>query len=95
MDSEMQETLLKAADYTSTETHRYTKCVHLLLLAGMIFWIVSSLINHTSLNSHAVFSAIADFAEGAATGMILCAIIFTSRYGQRIKAFKQRLIKRQ
>lgn len=95
MDNEMQETLLKAADYTSTETQRYTKRVHLLLLAGMIFWIVSSLINHTSLNSHAVFSAIADFAEGAAMGMILCGIIFTSRYGQKIKAFKQRLIKRQ
>ena len=69
--------------------------VHRLLLTGAIFWFVSSLINHTILNSNAELSAIADFAEGAAIGMIICGIVFTSRYGQRIKAFKQRLLKRQ
>lgn len=69
--------------------------VHRLLLTGTIFWFVSSLINHTILNSNAVLSAIADFAEGAAIGMIICGILFTSRYGQRIKAFKQRLLKKE
>ncbi len=95
MNSEMEETVLKAVDYTNTETKRYTKRVHLFLLIGAIFWFVSSLINHTTLNSNAVLSAISDFAEGAAIGMIICGIIFTSRYGQRIKAFKKRLLKRQ
>ena len=38
---------------------------------------------------------IADFAEGAAIGMIICGIVFTGRYGQRIKAFKQRLLKKE
>ena len=95
MNSEMEETVLKAVNYTNTETERYTKRVHLLLLTGAIFWFVSSLINHTTLNSNAVLSAISDFAEGVAIGMIICGIIFTSRYGQRIKAFKRRLLKRQ
>jgi hypothetical protein len=40
-------------------------------------------------------SAISDFSGGAACGMVICGIVFTSRYGQRIKAFKQRLLKRQ
>lgn len=90
-----EETALKAADYVNTETERYTKRVHRLLLTGAIFWFVSSLINHTILNSNAVLSAIADFAEGAAIGMIICGIVFTGRYGQRIKAFKQRLLKKE
>lgn len=95
MNSEMEETVLKAVDYTNTETERYTKSVHLLLLVGAIFWFVSSLIDHTTLNNNAVLSAVSDFAEGAAIGMIIYGIIFTSRFGQRIKAFKQRLLKRQ
>lgn len=95
MNNEMEETVLKSVDYTNAETERYTKRVHLLLLTGAIFWFVSSLINHTTLNSNVVLSAISDFSEGAAIGMIICGIIFTSRYGQRIKAFKQRLLKRQ
>ena len=95
MNTEIKETVLKAVDYTNTETERYNKRVHRLLLTGAIFWFVSSLIDHTVLNSNGVLSAISDFAEGAAIGMIICGIVFTSRYGQRIKAFKQRLLKRQ
>lgn len=95
VNNEKEETVLKAVDYANTEIERYTKRVHRLLLTGAIFWFVSSLINHTVLNSNAVLSAISNFAEGAAIGMIICGIVFTSRYGQRIKAFKQRLLKRQ
>lgn len=94
MNREMEETILKAVDYTNTETEQYTKRVHLLLLAGAIFWFVSSLINHTALNDYTVFRTISAFVEGAAIGMMICGIIFTSRYGWRIKAFKQRLLKR-
>lgn len=95
VNTENNETVLKAVDYTNTETERYTRRVHWLLLIGAIFWFVSSFINHTVLDSNAVFNAISNFAEGAAIGMIICGIVFTSRYGQRIKAFKQRLVKRQ
>ena len=95
VNTENNETVLKAVDYTNTETERYTRRVHWLLLIGAIFLFVSSFINHTVLDSNAVFNAISNFAEGAAIGMIICGIVFTSRYGQRIKAFKQRLVKRQ
>ena len=95
MNREIEETVLKAVDYTNTETQRYTRRVHLLLITGALFWLVSSLIHHTALNENAVFGAAADFAEGAACTMTVCGIIFTSHYGQRLKAFKQRLLKRQ
>ncbi len=95
MDKETKETVLKAAEYMNMGTEQYTKRVHLLLLTGAIFWFVASLISHTELNNNAVLNAVSNFAEGAAIGMILCGIVFTSRYGQRIRAFKQRLLKRQ
>ncbi len=94
MDKETKETVLKTAEYMNMGTKQYTKRVHLLLLAGGILWFVASLISHTELNNNAVLNAVSNFAEGAAIGMILCGFVFTCRYGQKIRAFKQRLHKR-
>lgn len=92
MNKELEETVLKAVDYTNSEAERYTKRIQLLLLIGVILWFVSQLINHTSFVENHVVNAVANFTEGAACGMIICGIIFTSRYGQKINAFKQRLL---
>lgn len=95
MNKETKETVLKAAEYMNMGIEQYTKRVHLLLLTGVVFWFVAGLISHTELNNNTVLNAVSNFAEGIATGMILCGIVFTSRYGQRIRAFKKRLLKRQ
>ena len=95
MNKELEETVLKAVDYTNSETELYIKRVHGLLFIGAMLWLISQLIGHTSLVDNNVMSAISDFSEGAACGMVVCGIIITSRHGQRIKAFKQRLLKRQ
>jgi hypothetical protein len=42
-----------------------------------------------------ILSAIANFMEGATFGMLICGIVVTSRYSQKLKAFKERLLKRQ
>lgn len=95
MNKELEETVLKAADYTSTETSKYTRNVHSLLLAGAGLWFVSQLICHTELYEYYVLSCISDFAEGMAAGMLICGLIVTSRYRKKIKEFKQRLLKRK
>ena len=92
VNCETKETLVKAADYMSEETIRYTARVRRLLLAGWILWFISSLIRHTGLDDISAMRPFSDFAEGAATGMILCGILFTSRYGHKIKSFKNRLL---
>ena len=95
VNNELEETVLKAVDYTNSGAERYIKRVRRLLLIGAMLWFVSQLITHTSLSHNNIVNAISDFSEGAACGMVICGIIFTGRYGQRISAFKQRLIKRQ
>ena len=94
MNKELEETVLKAADYTNSETERYTKRVFWILLIGAVLWITSHLISHTSLIENDVMSAISEFSMGAASGMLICGIISTSCYGRRLRAFKQRLLKR-
>jgi len=94
MDNELKQIALKAADYTNNETERYARRIHLLLLAGAVLWFLSQLISHTSFAENNIMSAISEFSEGAACGLVLCGILATSRYEHRIKAFKQRLLKR-
>ena len=36
-----------------------------------------------------------NFAQGLAVGMLFSGIIMSSRYGAKVKAFKQRLFKRK
>lgn len=91
MNKEMEETVLKAVDYSNTETEKFTKRVHWLLLIGAILWFVAHMIGHTGLAGNPVADAIAEFSSGAACGMLICGIVATSRYGQRIKAFKLRI----
>ena len=94
MNKELEETVLKAVDYTNSETERYTKRVFWLLLIGAVLWFTSHLISHTSLVENDVMSAISEFSMGAACGMLICGIISTSCYGRRLRAFKQRVLKR-
>ncbi len=95
MDKNLEETILKTADYTNTQTEQYTKRVRFVFIFSAILWFVSQLINHTALDEIAVLTAISDFADGAAIGLLFVGIIVTSRYGNRIRAFKQRLLKRK
>ncbi len=95
MNNELEETVLKAVDYTSSETSKFTQRVHWLLLIGAILWAASQLICHTELSGIHAMKLFSDFAEGMAGGMLICGIVMTSRYGQKIKEFKQRLLKRQ
>lgn len=95
MNKETEETVLKAVDYTNTDMSNYTRKVNWLLLVGVIFWFVSQIIAHTDLAEIKVWDAAAEFLAGAGSGLVICGIIVTSRYGQKLKAFKQRLLKKQ
>lgn len=94
MDKEVKETVLDAVEYTNLEAERYTRYIHRLFLAGTILWFISQVITHTGL-AQTYMKYAGYFCEGAAGGMILCGLFMTSRYGKKLRAFKQRLLKRQ
>lgn len=93
MNKELETTVLKAVDYANSETEKYTKRVFWILMTGAVLWICSQIISHTSLVENNVMSAVSDFAMGFSCGMVICGIVVTSRFGKRIREFKQRLTK--
>lgn len=94
MNKDLEETVLKAVDYSNRETECYTKKVNALLLVGVLLWIFSNIVKHTELVGNDVMNACAEFAGGAAFGLIVFGIIVTSDYGKRLSTFEQRMMQR-
>ena len=96
MKNETKETVLQAVDYTNTESEKYNKRVRICNSIALLFLVVYMLFKDTTLYAqNEVVSLITDFAQGVSLGMLLTGLVFSSRYGVKIRAFKQRIFKRQ
>lgn len=91
MEKELEETVLKVADYSNEEKRKWNRRLHLLFWAGF-----------AAAGLHAVLAfagygdgPLGSFCQGFAFGMLLIGILLTSRYGAKIRAFKQRLLRRE
>lgn len=95
MDKEMKETLLQAADYTNTEAERYNKRVRICNGIALFLVLAYTIIKDTSLYDNPTVMTGLNIVQGFAVGMLFVGLLYSSRYGARIRAFKHRLIKRQ
>ncbi len=95
MDKEMKETVLQAADYANTEAERYNKRVRICNKIAFLLVLAYTIIKDTSLYDNPTVMIGLDIVQGVAVGMLLVGLLYSSRYGARIRAFKHRLIKRQ
>lgn len=94
MDQEMKETVLQAADYTNTEWERYNKRVRICNGIALLLVAAYTIIKDTSLYDDPAVMAGLDIAQGFAVGMLFIGLVYSSRYGARIRAFKHRIIKK-
>ena len=95
MDKEMKETVLRAVDYTNTEAERYNKRVRICNGIAMLLVLAYNIIKDISLYDNSTVVIGLDIVQGFAIGMLLAGLLFSSRYGVKIRAFKHRLMKRQ
>ena len=96
MKNETKETVLQAVDYTNTESEKYNKRVRICNSIALLFLVVYMLFKDTTLYAqNEVISLITDVAQGVSLGMLLTGLVFSSRYGVKIRAFKQRVFNRQ
>ena len=94
MNKELEETVLKVADYSNDERKRLTKRMHILFLAGTVALIVFVILDMMGLADSGYTEAIASFALGFSFGMLVVGVIFTSKYMIKIREFKKRVLKR-
>ena len=95
MDKEIKETVLQAVDYTNSETERYNKRLRICNGIALLLVLAYIIIKDTSLYDNPTVMTGLDIVQGFAVGMLFVGLLYSSRYGARIRAFKHRLIKRQ
>ena len=91
MDKELEETVLKVADYSNEEKQKLTRRMHWLFIGGFIAAVIYMIL---------VFSDRADnflggLCLGITFGMMIVGVIMTSKYAAQIRAFKMRLLHRK
>lgn len=88
MDKELEETVLKVADYSNEEKQRITRRMHFLFIGGLIAAIVYLILLFTD-HSDNFFGG---FCQGVTLGMMIVGVIMTSKYAARIRSYKKRLL---
>ncbi len=94
MDKEMKETVLRAVDYTNTEAERYNKRVCICNGIALLLVLAYIFIKDTSLYDNSTVRIGLDIVQGFAVGMLLVSLLYSSRYGAKIRGFKHRLMKK-
>lgn len=94
MNKELEETVLKVADYSNEEKMRLIKKLHLFSWVGVVSFVVFLVLEAMGLADSGYTEAVASFCGGLAFGVLLIAVIYTSRYISKFQAFKKRMLKR-
>ena len=88
MDKELEETVLKVADYSNDEKQKLTRRMHLLFICGLIAAVVYLILLFTDRADN----FLGGFCQGVTLGMMIVVVIMTSKYAARIRAYKKRLL---
>lgn len=95
MDKEIKETVLQAVDYTNTEAEKYNKRIRICNAIGFFLMLLFLVIKDTSVyENNIIVQNMASVFEGMAIGLLLTGLFFSSKYGAKVRAFKQRLFKK-
>ena len=95
MNKEMEDTVLKVADYSNHEKQRLAKRMSILLFCGLIAFTVYLVMEFLGVaDVKGVQEEAASAALGFAYGIMITGVLYTSGCLMKFKAFKKRLLKR-
>lgn len=94
MNKELEETVLKVAEYSNEDKKKLTKRVHILFMIGIVTQIIYLVSLFTDKGDTFFNDMIDGVCLGIPLGLMIFGAIITSRYGAKIRAFKMRLLHR-
>lgn len=90
MDKDLEETVLKVAEYSNEDKIKVTKRMNLLFIGGVIAATVYTILFFTD---HAD-NFLGGLCLGITFGMMIVGVIMTSKYAAKIRNYKMRLLSR-
>ncbi len=93
MNKELEETVLKVADYSNEEKRKITRVLHGLFLTAIVSFVIFLVLLFCE-SDEGTF--VYGFAQGATLGipfaMVIIGAIMTSKYAHKIREFKRRML---
>lgn len=94
MNKDLEETVLKVADYSNEEKMRLIKKLHVFSWIGVVSFLIFIVLGALGLADSGYTEAIASFCGGLSFGILLIAVVYTSRYISKFQEVKKRILKR-
>ena len=91
MNKEIKETVLQAVDYTNTEAEKCHRQIRICNAIGTLLVVVSLFLKESKFYTTEMGGLVTDIIQGFSIGLLLVGLIMSSRYGAKVKAFKQRI----
>lgn len=91
MNKELEETVLKVAEYSNEEKLKVTKRMHLLFIAGILAAIIYLILVLTDASDN----FLGGMCLGIQFGMMIVGAAITSKYAAKIRTYKMRILNRQ
>lgn len=95
MDKELEETVLKVAEYSNAEKQRSTKIVRIYFILGIIALIANAVMNLTEMGGTSWIGFLKGLTFAMALVAMILGILYTAGMMTRIYAFKMRLLSRK
>ncbi|MBQ7059712.1 MAG: helix-turn-helix transcriptional regulator [Firmicutes bacterium] len=92
MDKEMEETVLKVAEYSNEEKKHSTMIVRIYFIIGIIALFVNGMINLMEVGDTFWIGFVKGITFGLALGAMILGILYTTGVMGKIYAFKMRLL---
>lgn len=96
MNKEMEDTVLKVADYSNHEKQRVARRMCILFVCGLIAFTVYLVMEYLGIaDTEGAREDVASMALGFAYGIMIAGVLYTSGCLMKFKAFKKRLFERE
>lgn len=94
MKNELEDTVLKVADYSNEEKNIFTRLLHFLFVLDSVFVFIYLVFEFLDVPSHPIVDFTKGFTLGSSFGTLVIGVIFTSKHLKKIRAFKLRLLEK-
>ena len=91
MNKELEETVLKVAEYSNEDKMKLTKRMHLLFIGGFVAAVTYMILLFTDRSDN----FLGGLCLGITFGMMIVGVLMTSKYAAKIRTYKRKLLHRQ
>lgn len=91
MNKELEETVLKVAEYSNEDKMKLTKRMHLLFIGGFVAAVTYMILLFTDRSDN----FLGGLCLGITFGMMIVGVLMTSKYAAKIRTYKRKLLHHQ